>query len=537
MSFDLDIDLIPSNVAIYKKVGDDFIFVAFNKAAQITEKISSDKVIGKKLTEVFPKVKEFGLFEVLLRVHESGKSEVYATTFYEDKRVSGWRQNNIQKLANENLIVFYSEIEQLVERQKEVFQHIMEKSELISVQGYNENHEVVYWNKASENLYFYSAKEAKGKKLEELIIPEPIVDIIYEGIENWIHKGIAIPSGEITLKDKYSNDVNVYSQHVMIQVDSSNQEMYCIDIDLKEVKHLQKELSMQKHLLRTIFDVIPDLIWLKDINGFYLYCNSKFEQFFGIKEADIIGSLTSDFVDPDLANFILKHDLKTLETNAPRRNEEYLVSGDGSQKVMFEATRVPMYDDENNIIGILGIAHDINERKKHEEELKIHASHDSLTGLANRSLFVDRLTQLLKQRKTKTDVHAILFIDLDHFKIINDENGHSIGDKVLIEVSHRLKRLTRRGDTVARFGGDEFTVLLEHIHDREEAVKVAQKILDALRKQIIIDEDKYYVTSSIGISLSPDDSKDSEVLIHYADIAMYKAKSSGKDTYKFFVKD
>ncbi|MFT5836395.1 MAG: diguanylate cyclase (GGDEF)-like protein [Sulfurimonas sp.] len=181
---------------------------------------------------------------------------------------------------------------------------------------------------------------------------------------------------------------------------------------------------------------------------------------------------------------------------------------DGSYKGMFETTKIPMYDDENNL-----------EKSAHLDEL---------TGLVNRALFMERLSQLLRQRKADTNIHAILFIDLDHLKDINDEKGHATGDKVLIEVAHRLKPLIRKGDKFAKFVGDEFTILLENIHSNGEASKVAQKILDKLREEITIDESKYHVTSSIGISLSPANSTDNEV---------YRAKSSGKDAYSFFKRD
>jgi len=413
--FSLDIDFISINVVVYKKVDDDFVFVAFNKMAQKTEDVDAKELLGKKLTEVFPGVKEFGLFNVLLKVQESGKSEIFETAFYKDSRISGWRRNEIKKLPDGNLAVLYE--------------------------------------------------------------------------------------------------------------DST------VQVEIK------KQLSIQKNLLHTIFDIIPDLIWLKDVDGVFLYCNQRFEQLYGASEAEILGKTDFNFVDIDLANFFRKNDLKALEENVPRRNEEYLVFADGSYEGIFETTKLPMYDDESNLIGILGIAHDINERKEHEEQLKIYASHDALTGLANRTLFLERLSQLLKQRESNINVHAVLFIDLDHFKVINDEKGHATGDKVLIEVAHRLKGLIRKGDTLSRFGGDEFTILLENIHSAEEAAKVAQKILDKLREAITINDNKYHVTTSIGISISPYDSKDSEVLLHYADIAMYKAKTNGKDAYNFFTKD
>jgi len=411
----IDIELIPTNVIVYKKEDDDFIFVAINKMAQKTEDLDAKEVLGKKLSIVFPGIKEFGLYDLLDRVYETGKSETLKSTFYKDSRISGWRHNEVKKLPNGNLITFYE--------------------------------------------------------------------------------------------------------------DRSTQ------IKIKE------QLDIQKNLLRTIFDIIPDLIWLKNLDGVYLYCNSRFEQFFGASESEILGSTDFDFVDAALANFFRKNDLKALEINAPRRNEEYLVFADGSYEGIFETTKVPMLDENKNVIGVLGIAHDINKRKEREEKLRQYATHDVLTGLANRALFVECLSRLLKQREEKDNIHAILFIDLDHFKIINDEKGHATGDKVLIEVAQRLKSVIRKGDTLARFGGDEFTILLESIHSSSEAGKVAQKILDILRKPIFIDQEEYYVTTSIGISISPNDARDIEALLNYSDIAMYMAKSKGKDTYEYYVKN
>ncbi|MEA3521449.1 MAG: GGDEF domain-containing protein, partial [Campylobacterota bacterium] len=155
-------------------------------------------------------------------------------------------------------------------------------------------------------------------------------------------------------------------------------------------------------------------------------------------------------------------------------------------------------------------------------------------GLANRALFMDRLKELMKKRFLKERYHSILFIDLDHFKEINDSFGHAYGDKVLIETAQRIKKSVRKGDTVARLGGDEFTVLLENIHSPFEAQRIAQKILDTLREPFDIDNHKVNVTTSIGISIAPDDTKTYDELLNCADKAMYKAKAKSKDRYEFY---
>ena len=196
-----------------------------------------------------------------------------------------------------------------------------------------------------------------------------------------------------------------------------------------------------------------------------------------------------------------------------------------------------MKDENGDVIGVLGVARDISERKAREKELESYANYDALTGLTNRTVFMDRLKQLLNQREAKKTYHAVLFVDLDGFKEVNDTVGHSAGDEVLVMVAARLKKLIRKGDTVSRLGGDEFTIILENIKKPSKAVNIAQKVLDSIREPFITDENKFFITSSIGISISPDDSNSAVELIKFADKAMYQAKGSGKDTYKFYTKE
>ena len=255
----LNIDLLPINIAIYKKESDNFIIMKFNKYAEATEKITRDELIGRKLTDVFPMVKKFGLFDVLLRVEATGKTEVLDTYFYQDARIGGWRHYTVVKLEDGSVAAFYEdksqekkreeeycEIESILAYKTKIFHHLIDNSESISVQGYNEEHKVIYWNKASELLYGYTKEEALGKELESLIIPDPMKQEASHLIDNWIRHAVPIPPSKITLMDKEGNDVHVFSQHIMIKIDEEHYEMYCIDIDLGEVDMLQKEILAQK---------------------------------------------------------------------------------------------------------------------------------------------------------------------------------------------------------------------------------------------------------------------------------------------------
>ena len=177
---------------------------------------------------------------------------------------------------------------------------------------------------------------------------------------------------------------------------------------------------------------------------------------------------------------------------------------------------------------------DITERTYAEEQIKHLAYHDALTGLPNRLLFKDRLTVAISHAQREHAMLAVLFLDLDRFKVINDSLGHNIGDQLLQAVAVRVQSCVRESDTVARLGGDEFTLLVPNLSQAEDAAVVAQKLLEAIRYPFHIEGRELFATTSIGISLFPEDGVDSETLIKNADTAMYQAKEQGRDNYQLF---
>ncbi len=177
------------------------------------------------------------------------------------------------------------------------------------------------------------------------------------------------------------------------------------------------------------------------------------------------------------------------------------------------------------------------ERKKIEKGLQYLAQYDSLTGLANRTLFRDRLNRAMIRADRNKKIAALIFIDLDRFKNINDSMGHDVGDQLLIEIANRLRECTREGDTIARLGGDEFTIILEDISQISDASLVANKILDSMLQPVIINGLEIFVTPSMGITLYPLDDSSAKDLLRNADAAMYKAKEDGRNCYRFYTSD
>ena len=209
-----------------------------------------------------------------------------------------------------------------------------------------------------------------------------------------------------------------------------------------------------------------------------------------------------------------------------------------------ELTATPLQNKEGETYAIIEAAHDItsllntqNDLKEHVEALDHLAHHDVLTKLPNRLLFKDRLRQSIKKSYRTKQKIAVLFIDLDRFKEINDSLGHRVGDEVLSAISTRLKTCVREADTVARLGGDEFTIILDGILDTNVVTDIAEKIIHRIAEHILIENNKLYVTTSIGISIYPDDGNSAGILLRNADAAMYKAKDMGKNTYRYYTED
>jgi len=177
---------------------------------------------------------------------------------------------------------------------------------------------------------------------------------------------------------------------------------------------------------------------------------------------------------------------------------------------------------------------DVSEQRAVERQIRYLAYHDSLTGLGNRRFFEERLALALAEARRRREPLAVLFLDLDRFKVINDSLGHSVGDELLRQVAERIQESVREGDTVARLGGDEFTLLVPGITAEEDAAKIARKICDAIHAPFWIDGRELFVTTSVGVSVYPSDGHDAETLVRNADSAMYRAKEQGRDNYQLY---
>ena len=415
-------------------------------------------------------------------------------------------------------------------------------------------------------------------------------------------------------------------------------------------------LPRNSSLLESLLRHLPDMIWMKDPAGLYLACNRRFEEFFGAREADIVGHTDYDFVDHNLADFFRWHDIKAMNADKPTVNEEWVTLSNG-ERLLLETTKTAIHTPDGELLGVLGIGHDItrrdaseralresseryqailsssldgvwvvdrtgilldvnqaycrqsgysrsellgqsllmvdpnetlesvmgrtsriianggdlfetthrrkdgkewpvevsvsysgldngqffvflrdiSERRKNEQQIHFMAFNDVLTSLPNRMVLEDRLRQEIAHHRRSGKRIAVLFLDLDGFKHINDQYGHDVGDQLLIAMACRMRSTVRTEDTIARLGGDEFVAILPDLDHNDTYLPIINRLLDTIAKPLQVRDLTLQLSASIGVTFYPQSEEvDGDLLMRQADQAMYQAKLAGKNRYHLF---
>lgn len=298
---------------------------------------------------------------------------------------------------------------------------------------------------------------------------------------------------------------------------------------------LRQSIAFSESLLQTM----PVPVFHKDTQGRYTGCNSAFTGFIGKTREEIVGKTVFEISPQSLSQVYCDKDLELLDDPVGVQVYESRVKhSDGTEHdVVFHKAR--MLGEDGKPSGIIGVILDITERKQAEQQIHQLAFYDPLTELPNRRLLMDRLHQEFAIGARTGQHGAVLFLDLDNFKTLNDTKGHDIGDMLLVEVAQRLKSCVRDGDTVARLGGDEFVVVLESLSTSAtdaaaQAEHVAEKIRAFLSEPYILNQHRYHTTPSIGIALFRGHQESLDNLLKYADTAMYQAKTAGRNAIRFY---
>ena len=300
------------------------------------------------------------------------------------------------------------------------------------------------------------------------------------------------------------------------------------------VEHQQTERALHEHrdFLQAVIDAVPDPIFVKDAQHRWVLGNRTFWKLFALDPSTALGKSDFDLLPAGEASVCREKDNLVLGTGETNENEESVTDGQGRTRQVL--TKKSRFLDGAGRPVLVGVIRDISERKQLEAQMNRLAYYDQLSGLPNRSLFLDRLGNALARAARSGHTVAVLFLDLDNFKVINDSLGHEVGDRLLAAVAERLRASVRSGDTAARFGGDEFAVLLEDVGSDAYAREAADRMVMSLHAPIMIDTHELCPSFSIGVTMSTPGGDTVEEMLRQADLAMYRAKANGKAQYAVF---
>jgi diguanylate cyclase (GGDEF)-like protein/PAS domain S-box-containing protein len=356
--------------------------------------------------------------------------------------------------------------------------------------------------------------------------------------ETYLERGERVLAGEQIKFERLVRDAqgrDVLCEVRLVRLPSETRRLLRASyIDITERKQIENALRESEEKYRSLFEESLDGLFISNAAGNYIDINQKVVRIFGYdsKEEMLCLDLDKDIYayPADKANifaFVNKNGFAELEVIIKKKNGE---------RITALCSYTAVKDEDGSITSYRGMIRDITEKKKSEELIWRQANFDTLTGLPNRNMFHDRLEQEIKKSFRECLPLALLLIDLDHFKQVNDTLGHAMGDLLLQEAARRIRSCVRGSDTLARLGGDEFTVILSAMSETGHVEDVAQKIVNKLAQPFRLGSDEVYVSASIGITIYPSDADDIDSLIKNADQAMYVAKNKGRNRFSYFTR-
>lgn len=387
---------------------------------------------------------------------------------------------------------------------------------------------IVESNNFARECYLNSGESLDGESFGKLFIDReemPRIDRLVRKQETTrVRAAHRLAGGRTAQVEMRLRPVRVEGRELLLSVHKR------VEAPAEELTQLRESLS----LLEAAFDSTADGILVLDRKHRVVIYNRLFVEMWRLSDEQLVPGREQAAIDvaveqlKEPQHFLARVD--EIQASSEGRTSDILEFADGR---FFEVISLPQRVGDR-VEGRVWSFRDITDRLQSEERVRYHAFHDVLTGLPNRTLFQDRMEQAIGQsRRAQTQV-ALLLIDLDRFKTINDTLGHDAGDQLLVEVSKRLLSRRREGDTIARLGGDEFVFLITQLRTREDVVVVAEQVLDVLKPSIEIDEHDLHVSASIGISIFPDDGADGASLMKSADVALYRAKELGRNNYQVY---
>ena len=503
---------------------------------------TKDELIGQEASIFHTSQESYeNFFKLAVELVNKGKP---VSIDYEAKHKDGhtiWITISGNLLHSEKEVLWsIVDITDRVEKEKEISQ--LKKRMEIALEGYNAG--VWEWNLSDNSVYAslqWKQMLGFGEELpshidswKDRVHPDDLEKIMQQ-IKDVISKHETKIHNIHRLKHKNGDWIWVLSRASVIYENDGAVRLIGIHTDISEQKELELKYAHQAQIIEQVHDIVIST----DMNGNILTWNKGAENTLGYKQEEMISKpITIIHVEKDYKK--VQEGIEILKKEGEYHTERKLLKKSGDV-IYVDLSLSLLFDENKKAVGMVGYAQDIRERKMAEQEidkqkkrLQYLAHHDTLTNLPNRLLFNDRLKVSIEKAKRNDMLLAVLFIDLDHFKEINDSFGHDVGDVVLKKVTKLFKERIRKEDTLARLGGDEFALIMESLKTPEDAAVLAESILEIFKTPLEVGEYSFYLSCSIGISLYPTDGSNAKNLLKYADAAMYKAKENGRSGYAFY---
>lgn len=494
------------------------------------------ELIGKTIRDVFPKP-QADYFLDKIREALTGRKPVRMEYSLVIGAEELWFSSVISPMMADSVVVVAHDItnrkqaEETLREQEEQYRELFENAnDLIYTHDLQGNFTSL--NRAGELITGYTREEALKMNIAEVVAPDYL-----ESARQMIHQKITgeMPTTyDLDIIAKQGNRVSLELSTRLIYHNGIPVGVQGIARNITERKRVKEALINSERRYRLLGEGIMHQVWTAQPDGKLDYINERTLEYFDLTIEQLIGEGWQTVVHPEDLPGCIKKWTSSLETGKDYEVEFRLKRYDGTYR-WHQARATAGLDAEGKIISWFGTNTDIDDKKIAEAKLNYFAGHDALTNLPNRAKFMNHLERAAKRAECNSAFRfAVLYLDLDRFKLINDSLGHSIGDKLLIVIAERLESCVRPGDLVARLGGDEFTILLCNINEPSDAARVAERFLDKLSTPFKLDGYEVFTSASIGIIVSDEIPRQPDDFLRDADTAMYRAKEAGKARYEIF---
>ena len=494
--------------------------------------IEPDDLLGKPLTLALPGdvADLFKQHIIEAKLVDSIVSFDYPFLLNQERRYFEARISKTKDMAH--LVVVIRDItdkklnDQALVNSEHLYRQMFEENQAIKLIVDPDGGQIIQANQAAKDFYGYGEglfqKTIMDLRIGDMQEIQAELSLARSKNKTIFYCKHQLASGDIRQIEVYTGPVNVGDKCYL----------YSVIQDVTERDVAKQSLLVKERQLQDLVDNTTSLIYIKNLQGQYISVNRQYEKLLGVSKSDLIGKTDHELFPKRFAEIFHQNDLSAITNNEPLEFEESLEYR--GEQHFYISIKFPLKNNDNEVYGVCGISTDITARKVDEQKIYHQAHFDVLTQLPNRFLSLDRLTQMLSEAKRNNEKLAVLFLDLDDFKRINDSLGHEVGDKLLVEAAIRLQQIVRGNDTVGRLGGDEFIILLRQLTNKSYAHPVIELLLEAFRQPFQIDGRELLLTLSVGVAIYPDDGETGTVLLKNADIAMYHAKAQGRNTFSYF---